>query len=178
MSPPLSTPEQAGWLFPLVNDLVNQVFIGEKKRLSRVEHSLVDENHKLGGSADWFQYQGRVIHKGETKCVIANQTNRLHASLFPAMTLHFKDLTQVEQDKSFVRQALVLLLRDCLSLQDIVDALPNSLHPTLAAVRPGAKGIQRSREETWSIRNNPRALNQYNKLREKMEFYNITALVY
>lgn len=179
MSPlPSSSTAQSGWLFPLVNDLVEQIFIGEKKRLSRVEIALIDENHRLGGPADWFQYQNKVIHKPETKCVIKGQVNRLHASLYPAMGEHSKDLNQVELDKNWVRQALVLLLRDCTSLQDLVDALPNSLHATLAAVRPGAKHLKRIREETWSIQDNPRALAQYNKLREKMEFYNITALVY
>lgn len=178
MSLTLSNSQQAGWLFPLVNDLVTAIFIGEARRISRIEHDLINENHKLGGSSDWFQYQGTVIHKAETKCVVQNQTNRLHTSLFPAMALHFKELNQIKLDKAWVRQALVLLLRNCNSIQDIVDALPNSLHPTLVTVRPASKGFQRIKEETWSIKDNPRALSQYNKLREKMEFYNITTLVY
>ena len=177
-APPLSKPQDAGWLFPLVNDLIAQIFIGESRRLSRTEVGLIEENHRLGGSADWFQYQGRIIRKPEITHRIKGQTPRLHTTLFAAAEEHVQDLSQIDNEKSWVRQALVLLLRDCSSLQDIVDALPNSLHASLGAVREGAKHLKRSREEAWSLQGNPRALAQYNKLREKMEFYNISCLVY
>lgn len=176
----LSTPSnaQTGWLFPLVTDMINQIFVGETKRLSRVETALVEENHRLGGPTDWFQFQGRVYSKGKTTHRIAGQAPQLDPTLYLAATEHSKDLAQIEIDKRWVQQALVLLLRDCSSLQDLVDALPNSLHATLAAVREGARGLTRTREEAWSIKDNPRALSQYEKLREKMEYYNISVLVY
>ena len=176
----LTTPSnaQTGWLFPLVTDMINQIFVGEARRLSRLEASLVEENSRLGSQADWFQFQGRVYSKGPATHRIAGQSPRLDPKLYAAASEHAKDLAQIETDKRWVQQALVLLLRDCTSLQDLVDALPNSLHATLAAVREGAKGLKRSREEAWSLRDNPRAMAQYEKLREKMEFYNISNLVY
>ena len=178
MPPSSTSTEQTGWLLPLVNDLVAQIFIGEQSRLGRTEVGLVNENHKLGGPADSFQYQGHLIRKPETTAVIAGQHSKLHPTLYAAAEKHIKDLTQIELDKRWVAQALVLLLRSCSSIQDIFDALPNSLHQTLVAVRPNAKGLERTRQDAWTIQDNPRALAQYSKLREKMEFYNISRLVY
>lgn len=170
--------QQTGWLFPLVKDLVDQIFVGESRRLSATVTGLIAENHKLGGAGDWFQYQGRLFRNDEITHHVAGQQGRLHTSLFASVDEHMKDLNQIELDKRWVHQALVILLRDCSSLQDIVDALPNSLHSALAACREGAKTLKRSREEAWSLQDNPRALSQYNKLRDKMEFYNIARLVY
>ena len=167
-----------GWLFPLVTDLVNQIFAGETRRLAQLQKALVAENHKLGGPASWFQYQGRLFCSGENVAAIKGQQGRLDASLFLAADELAQDMSQIESDRRWVQQALVLLLRDCSSLQDIVDALPNSIHGALTACREGAKGLTRTRDEAWSLQDNPRALSQYNKLKDKMEFYNIARLVY
>jgi hypothetical protein len=54
------------------------------------------------------------------------------------------------------------------------DALPNALKEFI----PGAQRLERTRPEAFTLQDNPRAYSQYMKLREKIEFYIATRLLY
>ena len=98
----------------------------------------------------------------------------LHPSLVPSMERHTKDKKEVEFDRLRVKQALALLLKDVRTAQDLRDALPNQLTEMIDQI----KGMERSRPEGFTLMTDPRKIKQYQKLREKIEFYTAARLLY
>mgnify|MGYP003456900741 FL=1 len=85
-----------------------------------------------------------------------------------------KDKREVEFDRLRVKQALAILLKGCRTAQDLRDALPNQLAEMIDQIKP----IARSRPEGFTIMDDPRKYKQYQMLREKIEFYTVTRLLY
>jgi hypothetical protein len=107
---------------------------------------------------------------------IDTKTN-LHSSLIPAMNRFLADKSEVDFDTGRIKQALALILRDCRTRQDFRDALPNCLKDFIPEIRD----LPRTREEAYTVRNDPnqlRAWNQYQRLREKIEFYAAARFIY
>lgn len=90
------------------------------------------------------------------------------------MMQHTKDKKEVEFDRLRVKQALALLLKDVRTAQDLRDALPNQLAEMIDQI----KGMERSRPEGFTLMTDPRKIKQYQKLREKIEFYTAARLLY
>ena len=99
---------------------------------------------------------------------------RLHSELADEMNDLLEERKTISFDKDRVRQALFLVLRDCVSWQDIRDALPNGLK----ALIPECANLERTRKEAFTIDGNARAHSQYMHLRDKIEFYTVSQLLY
>lgn len=162
------------WHYDIITGLTEYIFAAEKKRLLRREVELVEENKKLSGPMDGFFYKGVLYSDLDHSIRARGKKGNLHPSLYEAVEAHYKDERETAFDKDRVRQALALLLKECRSLQDIRDALPNSLQDVI----PGVREKQRTRPEAYTVVNNPRHYKQYLKLREKIEFYNAAKLLY
>jgi hypothetical protein len=100
--------------------------------------------------------------------------SRLDPSLCDEMDAIVKERETVIRDKDRVKQALSMVLRDCYSRQDMRDALPNGL----AAIIPACQGLERQRPEAFTLADNERSYKQYMNLREKIEFYVASRLLY
>lgn len=164
-----------GQINQIITALIVALFRAEEKRLRKRELDLVSENRKAsGGQTDGFFYQGLfytdVDHSGVKLGVKAS----LHPSLVPSMASHVKDRETIEFDKRRVKQALALILRDCKTTEDLRDALPNQLAEMIDQV----KGLPRTRPEGFTVLSDPRKYKQYQSLREKIEFYTVTKLLY
>ena len=159
----------------IIKALTSALFMAETKRLKKRELELVAENRSLSsGHYDGFFYQGRFYTDLDRSIASKGIKASLHPSLVPSMERHIKDRREVEFDRLRVMQALALLLKDVRTAQDLRDALPNQLAEMIDQI----KGMERSRPEGFTLMTDQRKIKQYQKLREKIEFYTAARLLY
>ena len=159
----------------IIRALTDVLFSAEIKRLRKRELDLVAENRSLSSEHyDGFFYQGRLYTDLDRSLAAKGIKTSLHPSLVPSMERHAKDKKEVEFDRLRVKQALALLLKDVRTAQDLRDALPNQLAEMIDQI----KDMERSRPEGFTLMTDPRKIKQYQKLREKIEFYTAARLLY
>lgn len=159
----------------IIKALTSALFMAETKRLKKRELELVAENRSLSSEHyDGFFYQGQFYTDLDRSIASKGNKTSLHPSLVPSMERHAKDKKEVEFDRLRVKQALALLLKDVRTAQDLRDALPNQLAEMIDQI----KGMERSRPEGFTLMTDPRKIKQYQKLREKIEFYTAARLLY
>ena len=159
----------------IIRALTSALFMAEIKRLKKRELELVAENRSLSSEHhDGFFYQGQFYTDLDWSIAAKGTKASLHPSLVPSMEAHAKDEAEVEFDRLRVKQALSLLLKDVRTAQDLRDALPNQLAEMIDQI----KGMERSRPEGFTLMTDPRKIKQYQKLREKIEFYTAARLLY
>ena len=159
----------------IIRALTDVLFSAETKRLRKRELDLVAENRSLSSEHyDGFFYQGQFYTDLDRSLAAKGTKTSLHPSLVPNMERHIKDKKEVEFDRLRVKQALALLLKDVRTAQDLRDALPNQLAEMIDQI----KGMERSRPEGFTLMTDPRKIKQYQKLREKIEFYTAARLLY
>jgi hypothetical protein len=162
----------------LVNALTEEIFASEYRRLQKRSIMLVKENTQLGGKPDGFFYRSKLFSDLDPRLRFKGDKGNPHKSLIPALENYLADQASVDFDKIRVHQALVVILKPCKSNQDVIDAVPNTLHEVLGKISPEYSKLSRSRQEAWSVLDNPQNYHQYMKLREKIEFYNTAKLLY
>lgn len=158
----------------ICDSLTKAIFEHEYNRLKDAEIKFVKENHSLGGSSDGFRYQGAIFTNLEPKLISKGNFSSLNPKMIPAVELHMKDFHTINFDRMRVHQALALLLRDAKSQQDIRDTLPEC---AVDVLRMG-KDCPRTRPEAYTLVDNPRSFKQYVELREKIEFYLASKMLY
>ena len=159
----------------IIRALTDALFSAETKRLRKREFDLVAENRSLSSQHyDGFFFQGQFYTDLDRSLASKGIKTSLHPSLVPSMERHIKDKKEVEFDRLRVKQALALLLKDVRTAQDLRDALPNQLAEMIDQI----KGMERSRPEGFTLMTNQRKIKQYQKLREKIEFYTAARLLY
>ena len=159
----------------IIKALTSALFMAETKRLKKRELELVAENRSLSSEHyDGFFYQGQFYTDLDRSIAAKGTKSSLHPSLVPSMEAHAKDKAEVEFDRLRVKQALALLLKDVRTAQDLRDALPNQLAEMIDQI----KGMERSRPEGFTLMADSRKIKQYQKLREKIEFYTAARLLY
>ena len=159
----------------IIMALTNALFSAEIKRLRKRELDLVAENRSLSSEHyDGFFYQGQFYTDLDRSLAAKGTKASLHPSLVPSMEAYAKDKAEVEFDRLRVKQALALLLKDVRTAQDLRDALPNQLAEMIDQI----KGMERSRPEGFTLMTDSRKIKQYQKLREKIEFYTAARLLY
>lgn len=161
--------------FTLITALIAEIFKAEDRRLEKEALSFVSENRKLVPDAhDGFLYKGVFFSDLEIKLRAKGTKGKVHPSLVPTLDRHFADRKQVTFDKDRVKQALAIVINGCKTTQDIRDTLPNCLSEVFDQTR----NLPRQREEAFTVRDNPRAYRQFQKLKELIEFYMVTKLLY
>ena len=159
----------------IIKALTSALFMAETKRLKKRELELVAENRSLSSEHyDGFLYQGQFYTDLDRSLAAKGIKASLHPSLVSSMEKHIKDKKEVEFDRLRVKQALALLLKDVRTAQDLRDALPNQLAEMIDQI----KGMERSRPEGFTLMTDSRKIKQYQKLREKIEFYTAARLLY
>ena len=159
----------------IIRALTDALFSAETKRLRKREFDLVAENRSLSSQHyDGFFFQGQFYTDLDRSLASKGIKTSLHPSLVPSMERHIKDKKEVEFDRLRVKQALALLLKDVQTAQDLRDALPNQLAEMIDQI----KEMKRSRPEGFTLMTDSRKIKQYQKLREKIEFYMAARLLY
>ena len=166
---------QAGQINQIIDGLIVALFEHENKRLKKRELELVSENRKVTAERyDGFFYQGQFYTDLDIAFAPKGIKTSLHPSLVPSMEQFMKDKREVEFDRLRVKQALALILKGCRTAQDLRDALPNQLAEMIDQI----KSMPRSRPEGFTIMDDPRKFKQYQTLKEKIDFYTATRLLY
>jgi hypothetical protein len=90
----------------------------------------------------------------------------LPESCWEDMEKFLLDKEQLDWDSKAFWQIMFSLISPCTSLQDVRDALPDFV----AELVPELSVLPRTQPEAFTL-SEPRVVRQYQKLREKMEFY-------
>lgn len=162
-------------MFDLITRLKQVIFEAEERRLGKERDQFAFENARLEPTAaDGFLYGSIYFSTLEPSLRSKGKRGPVSHSLVPALDAHMKDRKQIEFDKVRVSQALAIVLKDCRTAQDIRDTLPNCL----TEVFEQTKTLPRLNEEAFTLRDNPRAMKQYQKLKELIEFYMVSRMLY
>lgn len=160
--------------YEIMKGIIESLFEHEERRLKARELQLVRENHHLGGSSDGFRHRGKLFTNLDPRLVSRARFTGPSPSLVQAVDLYFEDRNLINYDKIRINQALALVLQNVHSAQDIRDALPECLVDLL----PLGKDCSRTRSEAFTLADKPRSYNQYMQLREKIEFYLASKMLY
>jgi hypothetical protein len=161
-------------LFDLITIILTNLFESEHKQLTNRIAAIIPRQAYLGGSADGFRYQSRVYTHLAGQMKRMGRYDNLLPSLVPEMDLIVAEQATNQLERERIRQALALALWNTKTPQDRRDALPNCLQDLV----PECSGLERTREEAYTLTDNPRAYSQYMQLREKIEFYVAARLLY
>lgn len=166
---------QPGQINSIIDALITELMKPESTRLKKRELELVKENRKISsGNFDGFFYQGKYYTDLDRAVAAKGIKSGLHSSLVQSMETFIKDEKTIKNDQQRIKQALALVLKDCRTAQDLRDALPNQLTEMIDQI----KNLPRLRPEGFTLMHDPRKLSQYQSLREKIEFYTATRLLY
>lgn len=164
--------------YALVKALTDTLFKAEERRLDRAILALNQENKRLqGAQIDGFLHAGQFFLPKGVSLTLAGPgqaKTALHKDLIGEMLHHLKDRSTVQEEREFISQTLYKLLNPCRTQQDIRDALPECLVNCI----PELARLPRQREAAFTIKDDPRALRQYEKILPKMEIYSAARLLY
>lgn len=98
----------------------------------------------------------------------------LDPSLHPAGRVYMKDLKQTDQEKLRLTQGVSVLLAPCQGLQDVRDALPESV----VGLFPQLGSMSRMRDPGWPFKDKPLQMHAFEKTAEILGFYVANRLLY
>lgn len=152
----------------LIPEIIKHVFGAEREQLRKQELELINENNKaLAVFRNGFRFNGHLFTQLEGKYIRDGEYSHIHPVMRDRAQAYLDETKQLNFDVERTTQALAVLLRDCKTHQDIRDALPDSLKDCL----PGITDLPRTRDEAFTLHNNPRLSRQYKKARERIDFY-------
>jgi len=154
------------------SNLTEKLFQPEIRHFHNQIDGLIEENDRLlGQRSDGFHYRGKNYGRGGMRVV---RTPSLDLQLAPKMSKLLAFQKSVEHDRHMIRQVIFKLLEPCQSLQQIRDALPESL----VSLDPLLASHQREQEPGWPLKDRPRDLRQFEKFVEKIETYSAMRYLY
>lgn len=161
-------------LHNLITHLLKALFEKEGKFLAKRQLDMVSRNTALGGTPDGFKHLGAIYSHLEGHARSRGKFELIHKSLSAEMDSLLSEVKSLAFEKDRSSQALALVLRDCRDWQEVRDALPNSLRIYV----PECVHMERTKEEAFTLLDNPRAYEQYMRLRDKLNFYAAAQLLY
>lgn len=161
-------------LFNNINEIIARLFKHEKARITKAHKVIIKENVEAGGSTDGFKYLGVIYTELEGRIRTLGNYQPLHFSLHEKLEKLLNEEKVFEEDQLKIKMILSLVLKNCLTLQDMRDALPECLKDIMTEFA----SLERTREEAWTLLDNPRSYKQYLKLRDRIQFYSATRLIY
>lgn len=159
----------------LLDFILEQLFVAEFRRLRTNVSKLNRQNNEVRrAQADGFMLNG-LFYRDMESPPSADCAPALDLSLMADGLSFIADRDKVHHERQLIKQTLNHLVTGCSSSQDLRDALPDCLRDTLTQE---INRLSRTREEAYTIRDNPRALRQYQKILPRIEFYSAARLLY
>lgn len=164
-----------------IKAITDRLFAPEERRIDK----MIDELNQRNGAIKGKQLFG-FMHLGKRyvpeSCKVQAAALR-RQQIMPSLAFELNDdastfitdVKKVELDKEQIKQVLFKLLYQANTLQDIRDSLPECLVPLVPEI---AKLSRHNDDPTWLIRNDHRALRQYEKMLPKIELYAMTRMIY
>lgn len=158
----------------LIASFVEALFKSEANRIEQSIERLDRENRDIRGSNEWgFMWQGQRFVPKSSPYKITSVPS-LAFELRKSGNFLLKDIQQVKDDKQMVSQVMHLLIINCETEQDYRDALPDSL----VELSPKLQALSRTREAGYTICSDERAMRQFQKMIDTIDFYAATRLMY
>lgn len=162
----------------LIQSLTERLFLAEGRRHEDTIRAINKANREATGAKfDGLMFEGKFYRPVTGRITLAGPgTPRtpLHPSLQREMQAYVDGLKVTAEEKKFVEQTLMNLLKPCQIPEDIRSALPECL----VSFVPELAGLPRHSPAAYTIQDNPRALRQYEAILPKMEIYSVTQLLY
>lgn len=156
----------------MIENIVMQLFRAETIQHQKQIDSLADRNDQLHKTySNGFNYLG--VNYARRGYPIADGGN-LHSSLHSEMNELLRFKWDVDSDKNIITQVLYRLTKNCQSLQEYRDALPECL----VQFDYRFSGMARTREPAWTLEKGSRTHRQYLKYLTKIETYCAMHLLY
>lgn len=164
-----------------IDKISDALFAPEERRINL----MIEELNQKNSAIKRKQLHG-FMHLGERyvpeSCKLQVTANRQQRIPMPTLafelgdeaSVFISDVKKIKLDKSQIRQVLFKLLHQVNSLQELRDALPEALVPLV----PEIAQLSRCSETINLIRNDWRALRDYEKILPKIEMYAMTRLIY
>lgn len=162
----------------LLDDISENLFTHEKLRLSSEINTLIKEHDQMmARSGQEYQHGfifNGVSYRNTNSDTHHNNLRGLHGNLNPAMQDIMADNIKLNRERRAISQVLYKALKLTTSDQDRRDTLPEAVIPAI----PVLSALNRTNEEAFTLRDDPRGLRQYQQLRPRIEFYSATRLLY
>lgn len=156
--------------------MMEKLFEAEERRIDRSIEELDRQNREVKGHKTYgFMHQGKV-YMPKNNPNIADHRGReaLAFTLHKQGNLLVKDIRVVADDKQMIEQLVYLLIKDCESVQAVRDTLPESL----VNLSDELAQYTRLSQEGYTLEGDERAQRQFLKLKDKIDFYTATRLIY
>lgn len=159
----------------IIKGIRQALFEPEKRRLQGWIDQLAQKNKTASDLQDplGFWFEGRYFRPswlGQGKY----RKPSLHISLHDEADALIADEKQVLEDNQFIAQTLFSMIEPCDTYRDIRDTLPECL----VEIVTDLSSMSRTREPAFTIKNNKRALRDYQQILPKIEIYCTTRLIY
>lgn len=160
----------------VVTDISNLLREAERRRLERNLDLLIEKHMEASNSSVMgFIHEGLCYrHNNAPKGKLNYQA--IHPSVEPDMRLHVQQHNELEANLQEIRQALLPIVRLCLSDQDLRDALPDCIITMFKT--GGATKLHRTRKPAWVLEEGSRAMEHYQRVLPNIEFYSAARLIY
>lgn len=160
-----------------VDRIVTKLFEAEHRRIEKRVETLDRQNREMKGISDrWgFIHAGVVyVPKNSPYKRDSGSYPSLHFALCKEANDFLKDVDKVTTDQQMITQMANLLIKPCNGNAEVRNALPDSL----VSLAPWLNDLPRTKEEAYTIRHDERAMRQYQKLLDSIDFYVATRMIY
>lgn len=161
-------------LHAFLDGVLNILFEPEIRRLASIVDELDAANREIRGhTVMGFMHNGKAyLPKAAT--MRPKQFPALAFTLTNRAAVWCADEKQVGEDKQLIKQVLWLVTKDCTSMEAVRDALPESIIELV----PTLRSIQRTNEDGYTIKGDPKMYAQYLKIRDKIDVYWACRMIY
>lgn len=161
-------------LHAFLDGVLNTLFEPEMRRLDGIIADLDAANREIRGlSVMGFMHNGQAYLPKAAK-VRPKQFPALAFTLTNRAAAWITDQNAVIEDKQFIKQVLWLATKDCLTMGEVRDALPESIVELI----PSMVTMERTREDGYTLKHDDRLYGQYLKIRDKIDVYWACRMVY
>lgn len=159
----------------VITELLKKLFAPEKDALQPRILEIISKNAALMGNiaANGFRYKGET-YSNLAYAQRAGASSNLHADLYNEMDLLLVEKKELDYDKARIKAGLIILLQTAYTDQDYRDALPNCL----VSMIDRFKQLPRTREEAYTLKDDPVRMNQYKKVAPLIEYHSASRFLY
>lgn len=155
--------------------ILNQVlFEKDLQILDEQLKDLIEENHSLGRPKEGFLLGGAFHTQTAPKLLRGIEKKLIHPSLLPKGREYINACNRLQTERQRLNQGLTLLLQSCRTMQDVRDALPD----TVVSLLPEVSKLSRFRGEAWAFQDRPLQLHQHKEIQALLDFYVANRILY
>lgn len=150
----------------------------DNRRLKDLLKTIINKNSQaLGFHTDGIMYQGTWFPDPETGSTARSPRVLPNEAVLDDMETYQRQLNKLNDDRDRLKQGLHQLLKSCKTIQDIRDALPESI-VNLDCLSNLCASLPRTRPEGYTLANSDRAKRQYEQILDNLKIYSVSGLFY